>query len=281
MCIRTFTGNPFSLSVFFISLPKSGTRPSGISGNIVSLPLKNPNLFKPMQPALYLIPVLLSETEINRVLPLYNQEIIGGIRHFIVENIRTARRFLKKSNPDIPIDQLTFYELNRHTPPENIPDYLEAVKRGLPIGLLSEAGCPAIADPGADVVAIAQRKGITVIPLVGPSSILLSLMASGFNGQNFAFRGYLPIETTERARTLKTLEQHIYQQHQTQIFIETPYRNDKLVEELIRNCRPETRLCIATDLTGPEESVRTHTLQEWKRSKPALHKKTCIFLLYK
>jgi 16S rRNA (cytidine1402-2'-O)-methyltransferase len=147
--------------------------------------------------------------------------------------------------------------------------------------VISEAGCPAVADPGADVVAIAQRKGYKVVPLVGPSSILLSLMASGFNGQSFAFHGYLPIEGGERAKTLKRLEQRIYNEGETQIFIETPYRNDKMVEDCLRYCRPQTRLCIALGITTGEESIRTLSLDEWAKRKPALPKTPCIFLLYK
>lgn len=233
-------------------------------------------------PALYLIPVLLGETTIDRVLPPYNREVIATISHFIVENVRSARRFLKQSNPDIAIDSLTFYTLNKHTTPQEITTYLDPIKQGYSVGVISEAGCPAIADPGADIVAIAQQKGVRVEPLVGPSSILMSLMASGFNGQSFAFHGYLPIDASERVKTLKHLEQQIYNHHQTQLFIETPYRNDKMVEELIRTCRPQTRLCIAANISCADEYIVTKTLQEWKKVKaPNLHKIPCIFLLYK
>ncbi|MCP9612964.1 SAM-dependent methyltransferase [Coprobacter tertius] len=231
--------------------------------------------------ALYLIPVTLGETTIDKVLPAYNQRVIGGISHFIVENVRTARRFLKKSNPDIEIDSLTFYTLNQHTRLEEIAEYLNPLAKGFSIGIISEAGCPAIADPGADIVAIAQNAGYKVVPLVGPSSILMSLMASGFNGQNFAFHGYLPIEGGERNRAIKTFEQRIYSESQTQIFIETPYRNHKLLEDLIRTCRPQTRLCIAADITCENEYIRTRTLKQWSREKIDLQKRPCIFLLYK
>ncbi|MCH5328217.1 MAG: SAM-dependent methyltransferase [Coprobacter sp.] len=230
---------------------------------------------------LYLIPVPLGDTPIDRVLPPYNREIIASLTCFIVENVRTARRFLKRSNPDIDIDTLTFFTLNQHTPPAEVSGYLAPLEQGRSIGIISEAGCPAIADPGADVVAIAQRKGCRIVPLVGPSSILLSLMASGFNGQNFAFHGYLPIEPAERARTLKTLEQRIYSENQTQIFIETPYRNQKILDDFIRTCRPQTRLCVAADITCEGEYIRTLTLREWKSQHPDLHRKPCIFLLYK
>lgn len=231
--------------------------------------------------ALYLIPVTLGETPHERVLPTYNREVIVGIRHFIVENVRAARRFLKRCEPTIDIDTLTFYTLDRHTPVEDIAGYLAPLAGGESVGIISEAGCPAIADPGADVVAIAQRKGYRVVPLVGPSSILLSLMASGFNGQSFAFHGYLPIEPGERAKALKRLEQRIYNENETQIFIETPYRNGKMVDDCLRYCRPQTRLCIALGITCEEENIRTLTLAEWARRKPQLPKVPCIFLLYK
>lgn len=231
--------------------------------------------------ALYLIPVTLGDTPIDRVLPSYNREIISGISHFVVENVRTARRFLKKSNPDINIDLLTFYTLNQHTRPEEVSGYLAPLAAGSSVGIISEAGCPAIADPGADVVAIAQRTGYKVVPLVGPSSILMSLMASGFNGQSFAFHGYLPIDAGERARTLKSLEHRIYEENETQIFIETPYRNARIIDDFIKMCRPQTRLCIAANITCEDEYIRTLTLKEWNKEKPDLSKKPCIFLLYK
>ena len=234
-----------------------------------------------MQASLYLIPVPLGETELDHILPPHNHKIIGGIRHFIVENIRTARRFLKKSNPDIVIDELTFYTLNKHTSPEEVSNYLKPIEAGESIGIISEAGCPAIADPGADVVAIAQRKGYKVVPMIGPSSISLSLMASGFNGQSFSFWGYLPIDTAKKIKKLKLLEQRIYNENQTQIFIETPYRNHKIIEEIIKYCRPQTRLCIAANITCPDEYIRTRTVQEWSKEMLELHKKHCIFLLYK
>lgn len=235
-----------------------------------------------METALYLIPVTLGDTAIEAVLPAANKEVIVGIRHFIVEDVRSARRFLKKVERTIDIDSLTFYELNKHTPAEAISGYLTALQQGQPMGVISEAGCPAVADPGADVVAIAQRKGLRVIPLVGPSSIILSVMASGFNGQSFAFNGYLPIEPAERVKRLKQLEQRIYTEHQTQLFIETPYRNHKLLDDILQHCRPQTRLCIAANITCPGEYIRTRTIQAWKQQPPIdLNKIPCIFLLYK
>lgn len=234
-----------------------------------------------MQASLFLIPVTLGDTELRRVLPDYNREVILGIRHFIVENVRTARRFLKKVEPSIVIDDLVFYELNKHTSPEQVSGYLKPLAAGEPVGVISEAGCPAVADPGADVVALAQRKGYPVVPLVGPSSILLSVMASGFNGQSFAFHGYLPIEAGERMAAIKRLEGRIYSENQTQLFIETPYRNRKLAEELIKLCRPSTKLCIASNLTCADEFVRTRPVKEWAGKLPDLDKKPTIFLIYK
>lgn len=234
-----------------------------------------------MEPALYLIPVTLGETPINNVLPQYNSEIISGIRHFIVEDIRSARRFLRKVDSQFDIDGSQFYELNKHTAPEAVSGYLKPLQAGLPVGVISEAGCPAVADPGADVVAIAQRKGLKVVPLVGPSSIILSVMASGFNGQSFAFNGYLPVKPDERAKALRKLEQRVYNENQTQIFIETPYRNGKMVEDILVHCRPQTKLCIAANLTCEGEYAKTRTLKEWKGKVPDLSKIPCIFLLYK
>ena len=234
-----------------------------------------------METALYLIPVTLGDTTIEKVLPAHNKEIILGIKHFIVEDVRSARRFLKKVERSINIDELTFYPLNKHTSPEDISGYLKPLQAGESMGVISEAGCPAVADPGADVVAIAQRKNLKVVPLVGPSSIILSVMGSGFNGQSFAFHGYLPIDGGERAKTIKHLESRAYAEHQTQLFIETPYRNLKMFEDILRSCRPQTRLCIAANLTCEGEYVKTRTVKEWKGKVPDLSKIPCIFLLFK
>ena len=231
--------------------------------------------------ALYLIPVTLGDVEHRRVLPEYNRDVILSIRHFIVENVRTARRFLKKTEPSIVIDDLVFSELNKHTSPEEVTGYLAPLAKGESVGVISEAGCPAVADPGADVVAIAQRKKLKVVPLVGPSSIILSVMASGFNGQSFAFHGYLPIEPDERAKKLRTLEQRAYSESQTQLFIETPYRNHKMIEDILQNCRPQTKLCIAANITCEGEYIQTRTVKDWKGHVPELSKIPCIFLLYK
>lgn len=234
-----------------------------------------------MDVALYLLPVTLGDTSIESVLPSYNRDVILQIRHFVVEDVRSARRFLKKVEREIDIDSLTFYTLNKHTSPEDISDYLKPLQAGQPMGVISEAGCPAVADPGADVVAIAQRKNLKVVPLVGPSSIILSVMGSGFNGQSFAFHGYLPIEPNERVKTIKHLEQRVYNENQTQLFIETPYRNNKMAEDILRNCRPQTRLCIAANITCEGEYIKTKTIKEWQGKVPDLSKIPCIFLIYK
>ena len=234
-----------------------------------------------METALYLIPVTLGDTPVGNVLPQYNSEIIAGIRHFIVEDVRSARRFLRSVDAQFDIDGSQFFELNKHTSPADISGFLAPLHDGKPMGVISEAGCPAVADPGADVVAIAQRKGLKVVPLVGPSSIILSVMASGFNGQSFAFHGYLPIKPDERAKKLRQLEQRVYNEDQTQLFIETPYRNGKMVEDILKNCRPQTKLCIAANLTCEGEYVRTRTVKDWKNRVPDLSKIPCIFLIYK
>lgn len=234
-----------------------------------------------MDTALYLLPVTLGDTAIERVLPSYNKEIILQIKHFIVEDVRSARRFLKKVDRDIDIDELAFYPLNKHTAPEVVSGYLRPLEEGHPMGVISEAGCPAVADPGADVVAIAQRKNLKVVPLVGPSSIILSVMGSGFNGQSFAFHGYLPIDPSERIKRIKELEQRIYGESQTQLFIETPYRNNKMAEDILKTCRPQTKLCIAANITCEGEYIKTKTIREWKGRLPDLSKIPCIFLIYK
>ncbi len=231
--------------------------------------------------ALYLIPVGLSDAELSRVLPQHNIQVVREIKHFIVENVRSARRFLKKCDRDIDIDTLTFYELNRHTRPDDIPAMLKPLSGGEAMGVISEAGCPAVADPGADVVAIAQSRGLKVIPLVGPSSILMGLMGSGFNGQSFAFLGYLPIDASQRARKFKEMEQRIVRESQTQIFIETPYRNNALVAELCRTMPPHIKLCIATNITGDGERIITRGVKQWLTMLPDLNKVPTIFLLYK
>lgn len=223
----------------------------------------------------------MGDTPLENVLPQYNTEIINSLSYFIVENVRTARRFLKKCNPDIDIDALTFYELNKRTLAADIASFLNPMQLGESIGIISEAGCPAIADPGADVVTIAQKTNYKVVPLVGPSSILMSLMASGFNGQSFAFHGYLPIDGGERVRKLKELEMRIYNEEQTQIFIETPYRNNKMAEDILLHCKTQTKLCIAMNISCDNESIVTKKVGAWKGHLPNMHKQPCVFLIYK
>ena len=221
-----------------------------------------------LESAVYLIPVTLGDTPIEQVLPSHNREVIIGIKHFIVENIRSARRFLKKVEQGISIDELTFFELNQHTDRNNIDSYLAPIRQGHPVGIISEAGCPAIADPGADVVAIAQRKNIKVVPLVGPSSIIMSVMGSGFNGQSFAFHGYLPIDDEKKTARIKQLETRMYAEDQTQLFIETPYRNGKMMQTLLSTLRPQTRICLAANITCADEKIVSRTVLEWRKLIP-------------
>jgi 16S rRNA (cytidine1402-2'-O)-methyltransferase len=234
-----------------------------------------------MAAKLYLIPVPLGDTPHDRVLPAYNKEIILSLKYFIVENVRTARRFLKKTASSIVIDELHFTELSEHTAKGVVSDMLKPMEKGFSIGVMSEAGCPAVADPGADLVALAQGRGFQVVPLAGPSSIPMALMGSGFNGQSFAFHGYLPVEQAKRIERIKFYESRIYAEDETQIFIETPYRNDKLLEDFIKICKPSTKLCIASEITCNEEFIRTLPVKEWAAGKPGLNRKPTIFLIFK
>ncbi len=234
-----------------------------------------------MAGSIYLIPNTLGDCDLGHVLPSYNREVILSIKHFIVEEVRTARRFLKKVDSSINIDELTFYTLNNHTAPAEVASYLLPAKSGFDMGVISEAGCPAIADPGADIASLAQENGIRVVPLVGPSSILLGLMASGFNGQSFAFVGYLPIKANERDQRIRQLEKRAHVERQSQIFIETPYRNNKMFENILAVCQPGTKLCVACDITLESEFIRTKSVAQWKSSqRPDLDKRPCIFILY-
>lgn len=227
-----------------------------------------------------MIPVPISDGPLTDSMPSGNREVIGNIKHFIVENIRTARRFLKKLDPSTDISQITFYELNNHTPENEISDYLSPLREGKPMGVMSEAGCPGVADPGAKVVIIAQTEGIKVVPLVGPSSILLSLMASGLNGQKFSFNGYIPVDTKEREKCIRDLESQSRRWDMTQIFIETPYRNEKMMESLLKNLGGETLLCIASDVTNKNEKIITKPVKRWKEEGYKIEKVPTIFLFY-
>lgn len=231
-------------------------------------------------PTLYLLPVPLSDVAPEVVMPSVNIDIARQVKHFIVENIRSARRFLKRCDRSIDIDTLTFAELNEHTDPREVAAMLEPMKRGMDMAVISEAGCPAVADPGALAVAEAQRRGYRVRPLIGPSSILLSLMASGFNGQTWAFAGYLPHDTDSRGRALKEMQRRIERERQTQIFIETPYRNNKLIAELCQRLPGHMLLCVASDVTGPKESILTRPLSAWAKANYNYDKIPTIFLLY-
>ena len=235
---------------------------------------------EPVLPALYLFPVGLSDTPAADVLPQRNLQLLRRVRYFAVENLRSARRFLKSVDRSIDIGSITFFELDEHTRAADIPAMLEPLENGNPMGVLSEAGCPAIADPGADLVAVAQRRGLPVVPLVGPSSILLSLMGSGFNGQSFTFRGYLPVESGARSRVLKEMQRSIDRDRCTQIFIETPYRNNRLISELARVLPGSMSLCVASDVTGSDESIITRPLSWWAKAKYDYAKRPTIFLIY-
>jgi len=228
---------------------------------------------------LYLIPTTLGESDTTRVIPSEVSDIVKGISYFIVENIRTARRYLRKMDPTLNIDNLTFFELNQHTDSQVTEAYLNPILEGFDVGIISEAGCPGIADPGAEVVKQAHFKQIRVIPLVGPSSILLSLMASGMNGQNFAFIGYIPVKPAERVKAIKEIERRSGVEKQTQIFIEAPYRNTQLINDLINTLNDQTRLCIACDITLNTEYIKTQTVVQWKKGVPDLNKRPAIFLI--
>ena len=230
---------------------------------------------------LYLIPTTLGDNKIESVIPGDISLKVKEIEYFIVENIRTARRYLKKIDRSINIDELNFYELNEHTDKNALEEFLMPIKNGFDVGIISEAGCPGIADPGADVVKLAHEKNIRVIPLVGPSSILLSLMASGMNGQNFAFIGYIPVKQDERIKAIRDIEKRSALEKQTQIFIETPYRNVKLLEDLINTLNDQTRLCIAVDITLETEYIQTKTIASWKKGTPDINKRPAIFLIYR
>lgn len=230
---------------------------------------------------LYLIPSLLGDSPVENSLPSYNIEIIRSLDEFIVEDIRSARRFLIKAKIDKPIDTLTFHLCNEHSKNSDISSIMQGLMNGKNAGLISEAGCPSIADPGAEVIQFAHRNGIRVVPLVGPSSILMALISSGLNGQNFAFNGYLPKKEPDRIKALKQLETLVWQKNQTQVFIETPYRNDSILKDTISACREETLLCIASDITLSSERIKTQSIRDWKSFKQSFNDHPAVFLLGK
>lgn len=230
---------------------------------------------------LILFPVPIGAEELTFSLPEENRNLLATCRTFIVEELRTARRFLKKAGYPYPIDETDFHLLNEHTTHGEIGGYLDAIGRGENVGLLSEAGLPCVADPGAMIVRVAQRRGIEVVPLVGPSSLMLALMASGLNGQRFAFNGYLPVDKSQRANAIRRLEERARREHQTQLFIEAPYRNNQLLEALCTVLQPDTAICVACDLTLPTQTIRTLPSGKWKteRTKLNLHKRNTVFLI--
>jgi 16S rRNA (cytidine1402-2'-O)-methyltransferase len=235
-----------------------------------------------MAGTLFLIPTTLGDTaETAEVLPIKVNEVINTIDEYIVENEKSARHFLKKMGIKKPLQEIILHPLNQHTPQQEITGYLKSLLDGKNMGVISEAGCPGVADPGAEVVRLAHEKDIKVVPLVGPSSILLALMASGFNGQSFCFHGYLPKERADRIKKIKELEKAVQQKNQTQLFIETPYRNMHLLEDLVAGCDPQTKLCIACDITLPSEFIKTKYMGAWKKNLPDLNKRPAIFLMYK
>ncbi|CAL2106474.1 16S rRNA (cytidine1402-2'-O)-methyltransferase [Tenacibaculum sp. 190524A02b] len=234
-----------------------------------------------MKGKLYLIPTTLGDTEPLEVMPISVKKVIEKLEHFIVENEKSARRYIKKITPTKSQPSLQLMLLDKYSDELETRNYLDVCEDGISIGLLSEAGVPAVADPGATIVKQAHEKGIQVIPLVGPSSILLALMASGMNGQSFAFNGYLPIDKGERKRAIKDLEKLSRDKDQSQIFIETPYRNEKMLEDLRSVLAPDTRVCVACDITLPTEYIKTLTVKEWKNVKTDLHKRPTIFIVHR
>ncbi|MEP0265644.1 SAM-dependent methyltransferase [Dokdonia sp.] len=230
---------------------------------------------------LYLIPTTLGDTSALEVIPLSVKKVIELVDDYIVENEKTARRSIKAISPGKSQPKLKIKLLNKYTDEQELPSYLDPCFEGISVGLLSEAGVPGVADPGADVVKIAHQKGIQVVPLVGPSSILMAIMSSGMNGQNFAFNGYLPIEQKQRKMELKRLEKLSYETGQSQLFIETPYRNDKMLQDIVSSVHKDTHICIACDITLPSEYILTKPASYWKANMPELHKRPAIFIIHK
>lgn len=228
---------------------------------------------------LYLIPSPLGDNDPSEVIPSPVLERLRGLRIFVVEEVRTARRYLSRAGLKGRIEELEFHVLNEHTPESEVEAMAVLFEEGHDVGLITEAGLPAVADPGSALVALCHRRGIRVVPFVGPSSLMMALMGSGLNGQSFAFLGYLPAKTDERRAAIRAIEKHSAAHRQTQIFIETPYRNDAMMEDLLRICAPSTRLCIAADITLPDETILTRTVAQWRKNPVTLGKKPCVFLI--
>ena len=230
---------------------------------------------------LYLVPTLLGATSAEYVIPQGTLETVRTLRFFVVENIRTARRMLSKMHMPCPIDELEFVELDKHNPHNpDLMTYLGKALDGQDIGLMSEAGTPCVADPGALIVELAHQAGIQVVPLTGPNAMILALMASGFNGQSFCFNGYLPIKNPERAQKIKALEHKSLTSDETEMFIETPFRNNAMIEDILRNCHPNTMLCVASNITMEDEKIVSKTISDWKSVKYDWNKKPAVFLIY-
>ncbi|KAF9660340.1 SAM-dependent methyltransferase [Tenacibaculum sp. ZH5_bin.1] len=234
-----------------------------------------------MKGKLYLIPTTLGDTEPLEVMPLSVKKVVEQLDYFIVENEKSARRFIKRITPTKSQPSLELMLLDKYSDDLETKNYLDVCEKGISVGLLSEAGVPAVADPGASIVKLAHQKGIQVVPLVGPSSILLAIMASGMNGQSFAFNGYLPIDKSDRKKAIKDLEKLSKEKNQSQLFIETPYRNEKMLDDLRATLSPDTRVCVACDITLPTEYIKTLTVKEWKNVKTDLHKRPAIFIIHK
>ncbi|HIA11340.1 MAG TPA: SAM-dependent methyltransferase [Flavobacteriales bacterium] len=228
---------------------------------------------------LYLIPALIGDSATDFALPPSTQAVVNDIRFYAVENLRSARRFLSKLKISTPINDLEFAELNKRTPTNEIEEIVAQLTNGNNVGVISEAGCPGVADPGAEIVSLAHEKGIKIVPMVGPCSILLALMASGMNGQNFVFHGYLPKEKHKRIKSIVEVEKQAFDKNQTQIFMEAPYRNMPLLEDVIKHCKESTQLCIATSITSSDEKIVTRSIAHWRRNIPNINKKPTIFLL--
>jgi len=232
-----------------------------------------------MSGTLYLLPVPLGESSLEQVIPHYVLGLLNRIDNYAVEDLRSARRYLKKAGISKALDDLHFYLLNEHTTEADLSPLLEVLKTGDTLGIMSEAGVPAVADPGTRLVDLAHRNDIPVVPLVGPSSILMALMASGMNGQNFRFHGYVPIKKPQRLNFLKQIERQSRETNSTQIFMETPYRNMSLLEDILRACNDETRICVAAEITLPGEMIKTKTVRDWRKEIPDLHKRPSVFLM--
>ncbi len=230
---------------------------------------------------LYIIPTTLGEMNPEDVMPQTIKRSIDFIDDYIVENDKTARKFIKSIAPEKKQAELRLSLLNKHTEVADYQNMIQPLLEGKNVGLMSEAGCPGVADPGAVIVKLAHEKGIQVVPLVGPSSILLAIMASGMNGQSFTFNGYLPIDAIEKKSTLKQLERISFEKNQSQLFIETPYRNNKIFEDMLATLQPNTHICVACDITLPTEFIKTLTVNDWKKNKVDFHKRPCIFIIHK